>query len=167
MGKMGKMGWAITAVVAIVIDIVQFLIGFFGAWLSVFVIGAFLVAANEVADPFIGGLAAAYFSMRGISMIKHWDRLLSLLCVAGVDELTGGMASFWIIDVWYIWKSVKREEAELQAAKEQTEFMQSNIRQPMNQMGPDGKAIRMPTNEHIAPAPSRARYFNEVGRPTA
>jgi hypothetical protein len=87
--------------------------------------------------------------------------------VAGVDELTGGMASFWIIDVWYIWKSVKREEAELQAAKEQTEFMQSNIRQPMNQMGPDGKAIRMPTNEHIAPAPSRARYFNEVGRPTA
>jgi len=48
---MGKMGWVITAVIAVVIDIVQFLIGFFGAWLSVFVIGAFIVAVNEGADP--------------------------------------------------------------------------------------------------------------------
>ena len=172
---MGKMGWVITAVIAVVIDIVQFLIGFFGAWLSVFVIGAFIVAVNEGADPFIGALAAAYFSMRGISMIKHWDRLLSLLCVTGVDELTGGMASFWIIDVWYIWKSVKREDAELQAAKEQAEFMQSNIRQPAYQIGPDGTSFRPPTNDHIAPAPSRmeqrpapsrALNFKEVRRPS-
>lgn len=170
---MGTTGWIMTAVVAIIIDVIQFLIGFFGAWLSVFVIGAFMVAANEAADPFIGFLAAGYFQLRGISMIKHWDRLLSLLCVSGVDELSGGVASFWIIDVWYIWKSAKKEEAELQAQKEQSEFMQSNVRRPVNQIGPDGTSYRPPENAHIAPAPSRmeqhpapsrASNFNGVRR---
>ena len=109
--KISKTGWIVLGAGAAVTDVAQFLIGFFGVLLSEIVIGAFLVAANDVADPFIGGAVALYLQLRGVSLIQQPSRLLSLLCVGGLDEITGGMASFWVLDIWYIYNSVQKQEA--------------------------------------------------------
>jgi len=71
-----------------VIDLAQFLIGFFGAWLSLFAVGLFIIAVNEAADPFIGGALVVYFQLRGVSLIRHPSRLFSLIGVAGLEEVT-------------------------------------------------------------------------------
>jgi len=129
---MGTAGWLVLGGIAAAIDVIQFLVGVFGAALSVFVVGAALVAANEVADPFIGAAIAGYLQVRGISMITHVNRLLSLLCVGGIDELTGGMASFWVVDIWYIYRTVKKENALIKAAEETQELLEQNARQPLH-----------------------------------
>ena len=100
------------------IDLVQFVIGLLEVPLSAIAVGLALIAANEAADPFIGLALLGYFEIKGVKMITHWNRALSLLCVGGVDELTGGIASFWILDVWYIQKDLRKEDVAIQATQE-------------------------------------------------
>ena len=152
--RMKKQEWWGLLAISGTIDLVQLMA-------DLFLSEAFAIPeiVSEVADPVIGGLLVAYFQIRGVSVISRPNRLLSLLGITGVEELTGGAAPAWILDVWYIWSDVKKEEAELQAKKEQEDFLQVASRQPLNQAGPDGMGVRMPTREtadgHIAPAPSR------------
>ena len=137
------------------IDVVQWVLDFF-------VVG---LAINEIADPIIGALFAIYLQLRGVSPITKPKRLASLIGSYFGEALTDSIAPAWILDTWYIHSDVMKEEAQLQSAKEQTEFMQPSIRSPLNQGG-----VRAPVSEinngHIAPAPSQVRYFNGVGRPT-
>ena len=93
------------------------------------------VVINEIADPIIGALLIGYFQLRGVSMITRIDRLLSLIGVAALEGITGGLAPAWIIDIWYIHRSVKKETAEMEAQQAQAEFLQSNIRQPLYKDG--------------------------------
>jgi hypothetical protein len=133
--KIGKGEWVLLYVVTGIIDIAQFLIGFFGAWLSAFAVGLILIAINEAADPFIGGALVVYFQLRGVSLIKHPSRLLSLIGVAGLEEVTGGIAPAWIVDIWYIHRTVKQEDAEMAAQQAQEIAIQGDARQPMYQNG--------------------------------
>lgn len=123
--KIGKMKWLILYAFTAIVDVLQFLADLTG-------IG---IVASEAAEPFIGGILIAIFELFGISVITKPKRLLSLLCVAGADALTGGIAPFWIVDVWYVQSDVKREYAEDEERSARETFMQSDIRQPYNSEG--------------------------------
>ena len=151
--KIGKSGWIGLYVVSGVMDVVQFFLGVLGWLLSETVVALVLIAINDYADPFIGVALLGFFELRGVSMIRHWQRGLSLLGVAGLDELTGGVASFWIVDVWYIHNTVKKEEMELQAQREQTMTITAGNRQPANRGG-----IRQPNTQTTASMSSTRTY---------
>ena len=116
--SIGKVGWLSLYAIALTIDAVQFLVGIFEIPLSALGVGVALIAINEAADPFIGLLAVGYFQIKGVNVISNWKRMASLLCVGGIDELTGGIASLWFLDVWYIRRDVQREEARIRAEQE-------------------------------------------------
>lgn len=138
--RIGTGGWIVLYVTAGIIDLLQFLIGFFGVLLSEIAIGLVLIAINEYADPFIGAAIAIQFQLRGVSMFSNWKRMASLLCVTGIDELTGGMASLWILDIWYIHSDVRKEKAMADAQKREQELLSSASRQALNRDG-----VRKPT----------------------
>lgn len=130
MSKIGKVEWIFVYIIALILDIVQIIIDLFGVGIVI----------NEIADPIIGVLFFAYFQFRGVSMIKHPSRILSLLGVAGLEEFTGGLAPAWVVDVWYIHRTVKQETAKVQAQKAEEEIYASP-RRPAYQDG-----MRMPSN---------------------
>ena len=118
--KIGKVEWLLLYIGAGLIDIFQ--------W--------FFVVINPVADPIIGVFIAGYFQMlRGVSMITRPSRLASLVGVTAIEEISGGLAPAWIIDIWYIHRSVRQEEAEMQAAQEQALMLQNNTRRFRNRDG--------------------------------
>ncbi len=94
-----------------------------------------LFAAPEVVNEFIdvgmGIGLAAYFQLRGVSLFKHPSRLFSLLGMEALTDVTGGAASFWIADVWYIHKTVKQEDAQENAQKQQQISLRDSVRQPL------------------------------------
>lgn len=130
MSKIGKVEWIFVYIIALILDIVQIIIDLFGVG----------VVINEIADPIIGVIFFAYFQFRGVSMIKYPSRILSLLGVAGLEEFTGGLAPAWVVDVWYIHRTVKKEDA-LAKANENQEEIYSNPRKPAYQDG-----VRLPSN---------------------
>jgi hypothetical protein len=159
--KIGKKEWIVVYAITGTIDLIQILIDLLFTEFA----GAPEVV-NEVIDDVVGIGLAVYFTLRGVSLIKKPARLASLLGMEFVTDITGGAASFWVLDAWYMHSSVKQEEAESQAQEEQAAFMQSNVRQPAYSMDSEGNSVRMPssadqnedslpTNRHIAPAPSR------------
>lgn len=105
--KIGKGEWIMLYSVSAGIDAFQFAIDFTG-------IGAVI---NAFADPVIGALFLVYFQVRGVSMFSRLSRAASLIGVLGIEEITGGIAPAWILDVWYIHRSVHKEDAEAEAAK--------------------------------------------------
>ncbi len=123
--KISKGEWAFIFVIAALIDVVQFVIGFLGVG----------IAINEVADPIIGITLLGYFQIRGVSIIKHPSRLISLLGVAGLEAITGGIAPAWVVDVWYINRTVKAEEAGADSNSEVSALLQNNMRKPLYQNG--------------------------------
>lgn len=90
---------------------------------------------NEFIDAGVGIGLAIYFQLRGVSLLKHPSRLFSLLGMEVLTDGTGGMASFWIADIWYMHKTVKQEDAEMAAQREQEAMLQGNVRQPLYQGG--------------------------------
>ena len=112
MSKIKNIEWVFLFVVMGALDAFQFLIDFTG-------IGAII---NSFADPLIGVVLAGYFQLRGVSMIKHPTRLISLLCIVGLESITGGLAPAWIIDIWYIRHSVKRKKPNIKNNSQQNNF---------------------------------------------
>ncbi len=112
--KIGKGEWLGLYVIMGIIDILQFL----G---DLLLTEAFFIpeAGSAVADPFIGVALGGYFQWRGVDMIRQPKRILSLIGVAGLEEISGGIAPAWIVDVWYIQRSVRMEDAQLNAQREQ------------------------------------------------
>lgn len=129
--RIGKTGWLLTYVVAGTIDVIQWLIDLTG-------IG---IAFNEVADPFIGILFIIYFQLRGVSMITRIGRLASLLGATALEEISLSVPPAWILDVWYIHRSVRQEEAEEKAQKQQI-LLNGQRDEPLNFNG-----IRQPRKE--------------------
>jgi hypothetical protein len=124
--KISKGEWLGLYLITGIIDIIQIIIDFFPP------IGE---SINEAADIVIGILLLAYFQLRGVSMFNKISRVASLLGVGVLEEMTGGLAPAWILDVWYIHRTVKQEEVESQAQAKQEEMLQSNMRQPLNVNG--------------------------------
>lgn len=155
--RIGKGEWVALYAITGVIDIIQlaadlFLSEFFGIPEIV----------SEVGDPIVGVTLVAYFQLRGVSLINKPARIFSLLGVTGLEELTGGLAPAWIVDVWYIQRSVRQEEAELAAQKEQEELTENMADGPLVRNG-----ARQPRPEGAGEAARDERSFvkNGVGRP--
>ena len=133
--KIGKGEWIGLYVFAGIVDVTQWVIDFVGALLSGVAIGEILLALSEMTDPIVGMGLAGYFQIRGVSLITHPSRLISLIGVTGLEAVTGGIAPAWILDVWYIHNTVKKEDAEIKAKKEQEESSQNNTRRFKNNDG--------------------------------
>ncbi|MCL5782260.1 MAG: hypothetical protein M1459_02790 [Patescibacteria group bacterium] len=135
--KIGKGEWIMLYSASAGIDAFQFAIDFTG-------IGA---AINAFADPVIGVLFLIYFQVRGVSMFSRLSRAASLLGVMGLEEITGGIAPAWIVDVWHIHRTVNKEDAEAEATKVAERqlanerykplYDESGIRQPRDLMDND------------------------------
>jgi hypothetical protein len=129
--RIGKTEWKIVYLVTGFLDFVQFviieliLVWFFG-------LGA---AINEILDPIVGFALAIYLSIRGVNLFQRMNRLVSMVGMEAASEFTGGAVQLWILDVWYIHRDVKKEEAEAQAQKEMAEEMSNVTQQPLNQGG--------------------------------
>lgn len=95
--------WKFHYAVAGFVDLLQIVLDGFGP------IG---IGINALMDPIIGALLILYFWFRDFNILTHPKILLSLLCVAGVEELTGGIAPAWIADIWYIQKTIVSEQGE-------------------------------------------------------
>lgn len=118
--------WILLYALTGLVDLIQILIDFTG-------IGIIVSEALEVAMPVI--LIAIFQFWMKISLVSHPSRLLSIIGVAGLDGITGGIAPFWIFDVWYLQRSVRREYAEIKVAEDQEEFLNQNIIQPLYKDG--------------------------------
>jgi len=121
----------------------------------------FGVAASEIAEPYIGVTILALFKLFGVSVITNPKRVISMIAGGALDALSGGAAPFWWVDVWYILRDVKQDEAELEAQK-QTEKQSTSVsinyngmRMPQTQTANsyNQSNSNTGTNGHIAPAP--------------
>jgi hypothetical protein len=145
--------WKILYVFWGTVDLIQILLD---AGLTEFV-GA-PEAINEIADPFLGAGMGIYFQLRGISMVQKPSRLLSIIGGDIVEQLSASVAPAWIVDVWYIHRTVKEEWAAEQASLAENEEEEGPvnrmvegkmtrkppvIQKPSNQMR-DGKMVRLP-----------------------
>lgn len=119
--KIGKSEWVFLYIATGAIDITQLLIDLTGVG----------IAINEVIDPFIAVLLGGYLQLRGVSMTSRISRLASLFGVGVLEEITGGIAPAWVVDIWYIQRSVRQEEAELKAQEDEQNFLQQNMRKPL------------------------------------
>ena len=147
--RIKKSGWLALYIITGTIDLIQIIADL---TLTEFV-GAPEIG-SEIADPFIGLILLGYFQLKGVSIITKPSRLISLLGVTGLEELTGGLAPAWILDVWYIHKTVRREEAAAAAAREQEEAFQNQDRVPLYSEV-DGVPTRLPKSDTNT-APERA-----------
>ena len=134
--KIGKKEWIALYVITGLIDVFQILIDLF---LTEFF--AIPEAVNEVINIVVGAGMLIYFPLRGVSLLKHPSRIASILGMEVLTDITGGAASFWVLDIWYIHKNVKQEEAEEKAKKELAIRMAID-RQALNQNG-----VRLPETQ--------------------
>lgn len=134
--KIGKKEWIALHVLTGLLDIFQIAIDLF---LTEFFAAPEVL--NEFIDVVVGIAMLAYFPLRGVSLIKHPSRIASILGMEVLTDITGGAASFWILDIWYIHKNVKKEEAEEKAKKELAIRMAID-RQALNQNG-----VRLPETQ--------------------
>jgi hypothetical protein len=125
MSKIGKVEWLILYIITGLVDLIQIIIDLTG-------IG---IAISEVGDKFFGVLLVCYFQIRGVSLFKYPSRIISLLGIAGLETITGGIAPAWIADIWYIHRSVKHEEKIFKAQQEETEQYAIATNLPLNQNG--------------------------------
>ena len=135
--KIKKVEWYALYGFTGLVDIFQILIDLF---LTEFVAAPEVV--NEFIDVAMGVGLIGYFQLRGVSMVNKPARLFSMLGMEALTDVTGGAASLWILEVWYINKTVKQEEAELAAQKQQESMLQNDIRQPVNNNG-----VRLPNTQ--------------------
>jgi len=123
--KIGKGEWKLAYAVTGFIDIAQWVLDFFAVGLII----------NEFLDPAVGVILAAYFQLRGVSLISQPKRLISLLGSYLGEAFTDSIAPAWIVDIWYIHRTVKQEEAESAAQQEQEAVLESSVRQPLYKDG--------------------------------
>jgi hypothetical protein len=123
--KIGKKEWWGIFIVMGIIDFVQFviieliLVWFFG-------VGALI---NEILDPIVGIVFAGYLYLRGVSVGKYWKSYASIVGMEALEELTGGIAQLWILDVWYIRGNIRQIEGTVEEQKMLEQ--QNSVRQPL------------------------------------
>lgn len=123
--KKSNLRWVVLYGFAIIIDVVQILIDLTGVGIVV----------SEIMEVITGPVLIGLFTLFKISIITKPKRIASLLGLALGDAITGGMAPFWVVDVWYIQRDVKKEEAAEQAKQEQEVMLSNAIRQPLYRDG--------------------------------
>ena len=146
-GNKGKgFKWTLLYIFTGVVDLVQIIIDFTG-------IGIVVSEAIEAAMPFIIFVTLQIFFK--ISLISKPSRLLSIIGATGFGFITGGIAPFWILDIWYLQRSVKAEDAQYTA--EQYSSNRAGNQHPLYQDG-IGRP-RQPVSEN------QIRYIDGIGKP--
>jgi len=118
------------------------------------------IGASEIVEfsmPFI--LIFIFQFIIKASILTKPARLASIAGALGLGAITGGIAPFWIVDVWYIHRSVKMEDAMYAEEESKTELLQNNIRTPLY-----GDGIRQPRNSTIE-TQSRSRNVDGIRPP--
>lgn len=136
---MGKIEWVMLYIISGFVDIIQIIISFTG-------IG---IVVSEIGDKIFGVLLFIYFQIRGVSLIKHPTRLLSLLGVAGLETVTGGIAPAWIVDIWYIHSTVRHEERIYNDQQNDNFRFTNTENRPLNQNGVRNTESNNPENEEV------------------
>lgn len=112
------------------------------------------IAASELIEfsmPFI--LIFVFQFIIKASIITKPARLASIAGALGLGAITGGIAPFWIVDVWYIHRSVKVEDAEYQSQSAEQELLSNNVRQTLYQDGIRQPLKQRPENESPRESP--------------
>lgn len=135
--RIPKDQWKLHYAVAGVVDLLQIALDAFGP---------FGIAVNAFIDPVIGILLILYFWLRGFNIITHPKILLSLLCVAGLEEITGGIAPAWIADIWYIRKTILSEQGEVEPEIPKGVTLPRGSRLPPLNSKPGVRPPRLPRN---------------------
>lgn len=123
--KKSNLRWLVLFGFSGTIDIIQLLVSLTG-------IG---IAVSEAMEVAMGPALIGLFALFKIPILTKPRRIASLLGVALGDAITGGIAPFWIVDVWYIYHDVKKEEKAEDTARAQQINTENNIRQPLYQNG--------------------------------
>ncbi len=119
------------------------------------------VAINEILDPIVGVIIALWIQFgKKVSLVQHPSRLASLVGMEALSAVTGGIAQLWILDVWYIHSDVKKEEAQMNAEREQEEFLQAGMARKYVEDG-----VGRARTEQLQPSESSRFYVDGVGRP--
>jgi hypothetical protein len=158
--KIGKTEWRILIAVTCAIDFVQlFIIELVLVWF--FGVGAII---NVILDPILAGCYIVYFQLRGVNLFKRPQRILSMAGVEVAAEITGGIAQLWFLDVWYIKKDVEKEQAMLDATKQEKET--SNMLGAVNALNQNGtrkpQSSNPPLNQGGTRLPSMSNLGTEV-----
>ncbi len=131
-------GWYIMYAFTLFIDLLQIFLTPTG-------IGIVLNEYIEAAMPFI--MVFVFQFLIKASIITKPARLASIAGALGLGAITGGIAPFWIVDVWYIHRSVKKEDAEYQSQNSEQERLSNNVRQALYQDGVRQPQRQQPQNE--------------------
>ena len=118
--RISKAEWKAVYAAAFAIDVIQWILDLFGIGLVI----------NDVADPIIGIGIFGYFELRGVSMTRHPQRLISLAGSYVGEALSDSIVPAWILDVVYIHSDVTKEEAQINEQRVIQEQLQNNTRQP-------------------------------------
>lgn len=121
--------WPILYGISGIVDLAQIIIDFTG-------VGVIVSEILEVIMPFV---IIGFLALFKIPLFTRINRLLSIAAVDFADAITGGAAPFWIVDVWYLHRDVKKEEAEKTAQKDTDEMPpqlnQDGRREPVGENG--------------------------------
>ena len=117
------------------VDLAQFVIDLTG-------VGVAVSESTEVAMP---AVVIGLLMLFKIPIFTKINRLASIVGVDIGDALTGGLAPFWILDIWYLWWDVRREDRTLLAQAKQEELQRSGMPRPLNEGD-----VRRPSIEPVA-----------------
>ena len=117
--------WIVLFTFAGVIDLAQIVIDLTGVG----------IAVSELLELITGPTLIGLFYLFKVSIFTKPNRIASLLGLALGDAITGGIAPFWVVDVWYIRRDVMKEEAGEAAQQEQEDMLSNIVRQPLYKDG--------------------------------
>lgn len=135
--KEKKANWTMLYIVSGILDLLQLLVWWTGVGLVV----------SSIVGVLYGILLIAYFEYNDISMISRPTRLVSLLGITSLDGLTGGIAPAWVIDIWQVQASVRKENQRIREYN--LTLIQDNVRAPLYQNGTRPPRINTPRNKPL------------------
>ncbi len=119
MSRIGKFEWAIIYIVAAAVDIVE----------SIF-------PPAIVLDFFFGPILLIYFQwLRGVDMLGHPSRIVSLLAFWAGNSASWLIEPYWIFDIWIIHTSVRAEDTQFAQDQKQQELLKNQPVPPTYQDG--------------------------------
>lgn len=116
-------------------------------------------------DPILGLIMIGMFQLLGIDVLTKTNRLVSILAVFGLDILTFGIAPLWIVDVWYVRRDVRAEEAAARANAEREAAFANQIDTPLYSQDEKGRAVRLPSQD-ASTRNTGPRTVDGITRPT-
>lgn len=158
--RITKTEWITLYAITGIIDVAQISIDLF--FTEVFAAPEII---NEIVDAAVGVGLLAYFPLRGVRVFSHMGRFASMLGMEALTDITGGLASFWILEIWYMHRSVRQEQAEEAAEQEQEEALRANAAIAPRYQEMNGEMMRLPKAQQEAAAQRPANTIDGIRPP--